>query len=200
MHKIIIATGNKGKLREITEICQGLPFELTSLSDHFDPPPVILEDGSTFLENARQKARWVYDRTKIWSLADDSGLEVDCLGGQPGVRSARYAGDHATDRERLDKLLVECKNCPLEERTARFKCVVVLICGDSDEIVGQGVCEGRIGFVPQGTDGFGYDPLFYPDGYDRTFAQLEPFEKNSISHRGKALTALRRMLDGRFTR
>jgi XTP/dITP diphosphohydrolase len=200
VNKIIVATGNKGKLREIREMCLGLPFELTSLFDHFNPVPEIPEDGSTFLENAQRKARWVYERTKTWSLADDSGLEVDCLGGMPGVRSARYAGEHATDRERLDKLLYECRDCPASKRTARFRCVMVFKCGVHDEIVGQGVCEGRIGYEPAGTDGFGYDPLFYPDGYDTTFAQLGPVEKNAISHRGKALAALRRILDARFAR
>jgi XTP/dITP diphosphohydrolase len=198
MHKLIVATGNRGKLREIREICQGLPFEITSLKDHFNPIPVIPEDGSTFLENARQKARWVYERTNIWSLADDSGLEVDFLHGMPGVQSARYAGEHATDGQRIEKLLAACDSCPPERRTARFKCVMVFKCGDDDEIIGEGTCEGRIGYAPKGTDGFGYDPLFYPDGYDRTFAELEAGEKNAISHRGKALNALRGILDERF--
>ena len=198
MNKIIAATGNMGKLREIREICQGLPFEITSLKDHFDPLPVIPEDGSTFLENARQKAQWVYSRTGLWSLADDSGLEVDFLGGQPGVFSARYAGEHATDEQRVSKLLAACEGCPPDRRTARFRCVVVLHCGDNDEIVGRGTCEGRIGYAPKGSDGFGYDPVFFPSGYDRTFAELSALEKNSISHRGKALNDLRRNLDERW--
>lgn len=198
MRKIIVATGNVGKLQEIREICRSLPFEITSLKDHFNPLPVIPEDGSTFLENARQKARWVYDRTNIWSLADDSGLEVDFLGGMPGVHSARYAGEHATDRQRVQKLLAACEGCPPERRTARFRCVVVLKCGDTDEITGEGTCEGRIGYKPKGSDGFGYDPLFFPSGYDRTFAELAAGEKNAISHRGKALQTLRKILDERF--
>jgi XTP/dITP diphosphohydrolase len=198
MHKIIVATGNKGKLREIREICSGLPFEITSLSDHFNPVPVIPEDGATFLENAQQKARWVYSRTRLWSLADDSGLEVDFLGGLPGVRSARYAGERATDAQRIEKLLAACEKCPPDRRTARFRCVVVCKCGDTDEVVGEGTCEGRIGYGPKGTDGFGYDPVFLPSGYARTFAELASQEKNAISHRGKALAALRRILDERF--
>jgi XTP/dITP diphosphohydrolase len=198
MQKIIVATGNMGKFREIREICQGLPFDITSLKDHFDPIPVIPEDGSTFLENAAQKARWVYEKTNIWSLADDSGLEVDFLHGMPGVRSARYAGEHATDRQRIDKLLAACDACPRERRTAHFRCVVVFKCGGDDEIVGEGTCEGRIGYEPKGSDGFGYDPVFYPDGYDRTFAELAAGEKNAISHRGRALNALRRILGERF--
>jgi XTP/dITP diphosphohydrolase len=198
MQKIIVATGNTGKLREIREIARGFPFEITSLKDHFNPVPFIPEDGSTFLENAQQKARWVFARTKIWSLADDSGLEVDFLGGLPGVHSARYAGEHATDAQRIEKLLAACEACPQDKRIARFRCVVVLKFGENDEAIGEGTCEGRIGFAPKGTDGFGYDPLFYPDGYDRTFAELAAEEKNAISHRGKALAALRRILDERF--
>jgi XTP/dITP diphosphohydrolase len=197
MQKIIVATGNTGKLREIREIVRGLPFEITSLKDHYSPLPVIPEEGATFLENAQQKARWVFSRTKTWSLADDSGLEVDFLGGLPGVHSARYAGEHASDRQRIDKLLAACEPCPRDRRTARFRCVVVLTFGENDELIGEGTCEGRIGFAPKGTDGFGYDPLFYPDGYDRTFAELAADEKNAISHRGKALNALRRILDER---
>lgn len=187
-----------GKLREIREICRGLPFEFSSLKDHFDPVPSIPEDGATFLENARQKAEWVYSRTKIWALADDSGLEVDFLNGQPGVHSARYAGEHASDAQRIDKLLAACEECHEGLRTARFRCAVVLACGDNDEIIGEGTCEGRIGFAPRGSDGFGYDPLFFPDGFDRTFAELAAEEKNVISHRGKALAALRRILDEQY--
>jgi XTP/dITP diphosphohydrolase len=198
MYKVIVATGNRGKLREIREIYRGLPFELTSLADHFNPVPIIPEDGLTFLENAQQKARWVYDRTNMWSLADDSGLEVDFLKGGPGVHSARYAGEHASDRERFEKLLDSCAGCPQERRKARFRCVVVLKLGENDEIVGEGTCEGRIGLSPKGTVGFGYDPVFMPDGFDRTFAELDEKEKNNISHRGKALAALRKNLDERF--
>jgi XTP/dITP diphosphohydrolase len=198
MQKLIVATGNKGKLLEIREICRGLAFEISSLADHFDPLPVIPEDGATFLDNARQKATWVYARTGLWSLADDSGLEVDFLNGDPGVRSARYAGEHATDRQRLDKLLVACETCPLDRRTARFRCAVVFKYGDSDELSAEGTCEGRIGYEPKGSGGFGYDPVFYPDGFDRTFAELGAEEKNALSHRGKALNALRRILDERF--
>jgi XTP/dITP diphosphohydrolase len=198
MNKVIVATGNMGKLREIREICRGLPFELTSLADHFNPVPYIPEDGSTFLENAQQKARWVYERTNMWSLADDSGLEVDFLNGGPGVHSARYAGEHASDRERLEKLLVACAECPQEKRCARFRCVVIFKFGENDEITGEGTCEGLIGFLPKGTDGFGYDPVFIPNGYDRTFAELDASEKNNISHRGKALADLRKILYERF--
>jgi len=198
MNNIIVATNNMGKLREIREICAGLPFALTSLRDHWNPVPSIPEEGATFLDNARAKACWVFDKTGTWSLADDSGLEVDCLGGAPGVRSARYAGDHATDRENLDKLLAALADCPLQRRTARFRCVAVLKFSEADELVANGVCEGAIGFEPRGTDGFGYDPVFMPAGFSLTFAELDSSNKNAISHRGKALAALRRGLDERF--
>jgi XTP/dITP diphosphohydrolase len=198
MNSIIVATGNRGKLREIREILSGLPVELVALKEVFTPVPMIPETGSTFFENAAIKARWVYERKKTWSLADDSGLDVDFLGGAPGVQSARYAGDGATDRRRCEKLLAAMAACPLEKRTCRFRCVIVMKISETEEVVSEGVCEGRLGWEPLGTDGFGYDPLFFPLGYDRTFAQLLPSEKNRISHRAKALFGLRRTLDERF--
>jgi XTP/dITP diphosphohydrolase len=198
MSSIIVATGNMGKLREIREILRGLPVELVSLKEVFNPVPKIPETGSTFHENAAIKAKWVFDRTKTWSLADDSGLEVDFLGGAPGVQSARYAGDSATDGQRCEKLLAAMAACPVEKRTCRFRCVIVMKFSETDEIVSEGVCEGRLGWECRGTDGFGYDPLFFSHGYDRTFAQLLPSEKNRISHRAKALLSLRRSLDERF--
>jgi len=196
--KIIVATGNMGKLREIREICAGLPFELVSLKEQFGDVPNIPEDGDTFLANATQKAKWVFDCTGVAALADDSGLEVDFLEGEPGVRSARFASDHASDKDNLDKLLLLCSTCPIEKRTARFRCVVVLILSPTESLVGSGTCEGTIGFAPKGTDGFGYDPVFYPKDYDRTFAELDSSVKNTISHRSKALLSLRRQLDERY--
>ncbi len=187
-----------GKLREIREICSGLPFEITSLKDHWNPVPSIPENGTTFLENAQAKARWVFDKKGIWSLADDSGLEVDFLNGAPGVRSARFAGERATDRENLDKLLAALRECGIDRRTARFRCVVVMKVSASEELVASGVCEGAIGLASRGTDGFGYDPVFVPRGHSRTFAEIDALTKNAISHRGRALAALRRMLDERF--
>jgi len=200
MHTLIIATTNKGKLKEIREIFSDIPFEISVLSDHFDPIPEIPEDGETFLENARQKAEWVRSRTGVWALADDSGLEVDFLHGEPGVRSARYAGGGASDSQRVEKLLAACADCPMELRKARFKCAVIIKLSEHEELVGVGVCEGHIGFSPFGSGGFGYDPVFIPQGFDRTFAELTSEEKNAISHRGKALRALRRVCDGRFTK
>jgi XTP/dITP diphosphohydrolase len=198
MHSVIVATNNMGKLREIREILSGAPFDLSSLKDHFNPVPSIPENGATFHENAAAKARWVFERKRIWTLADDSGLEVDFLGGLPGVQSARYAGEHATDHDRVKKLLAALADCPEEKRSARFRCVIVMKFSDSDELVAEGVCDGRIGFAPEGRNGFGYDPVFFPAGHEKTFAQLGADTKNVISHRGKALTALRRSLHDRF--
>jgi XTP/dITP diphosphohydrolase len=198
MHQVIIATNNQGKLKEIKEILSGAPFELSSLKDHFNPVPSIPETGNTFLENAVLKARWVFERKRIWSLADDSGLEVDFLDGLPGVRSSRYAGERASDQDRVKKLLAALADCPEEKRSARFKCVIVMKFSDADELVAEGACEGRIGYAPEGRGGFGYDPVFFPKGHDTTFAQLDASTKNVISHRGKALAALRRNLHDRF--
>jgi XTP/dITP diphosphohydrolase len=198
MQKLIVATNNMGKLREIKEICSGLPFNITSLKDHWNPVPSIPENGTTFIENARAKAQWVFDKKGIWSLADDSGLEVDFLGGAPSVRSARFAGEHATDLQNLEKLLAALHGCNIDKRTARFRCVLVMKLSASEELVTEGVCEGTLGLTPRGTDGFGYDPVFMPAGHSKTFAELDPLTKNAISHRGKALAALRRKLDERF--
>ncbi|MBN1131001.1 MAG: RdgB/HAM1 family non-canonical purine NTP pyrophosphatase [Chitinispirillaceae bacterium] len=194
MNRIIVATGNQGKLGEIREILHGLPFSLTSLADHWDPVPVIPETGDTFLENARQKAAWVFERMGTWTLADDSGLEVDVLGGAPGVKSARYAGLDGNSAKNNRKLLRELDGVDFPLRTARFKCLVVLMTAADAYYSAEGVCEGRIIHIPRGNGGFGYDPLFVPEGFDRTFAEIGPLEKNAISHRGKALERLRRYL------
>jgi XTP/dITP diphosphohydrolase len=198
MDKVIVATGNMGKLREIREIFTGFPFELESLKEHFGTVPEILEDGNTFFENARKKAMWVFEKTGIASLADDSGLEVDCLNGLPGVKSARYAGEPSNDKKNMEKLLKACADVPPEKRTARFKCVIVFIVSLDVSYVCEGVCEGRIGFIPKGTDGFGYDPLFIPKGYSETFAEIGSNVKNSISHRAQALHALKRTIHDRY--
>jgi XTP/dITP diphosphohydrolase len=196
MRDIIIATGNSGKLREIREILHDLPYALSSLTDRWNPVPSIPETGDTFLANARQKAAWVFDRTGIWTIADDSGLEVDALGGAPGVKSARYAGKNGDNRANNEKLLHELSLTPAGQRTARFKCVVVLMTSSDAFYSAEGSCCGRIVGTPRGAEGFGYDPLFVPDGFDQTFAELPSVDKHAISHRGKALKQLRRYLDG----
>ncbi len=191
MRKLAAATGNKGKLSEIREILRDEPVEVIPISELFDSIPEIEENGSTFLENALIKARYVFDHCGLWTLADDSGLEVDCLGGAPGVKSARYAGESCNTEANNRKLLSALSGVPLEKRQARFKCVMVVVTGKDRYIFSEGVCRGRIGLSPQGSAGFGYDPLFIPDGFDCTFAQLDSRVKNSISHRGKALADLK---------
>ncbi len=195
MRKIIIATGNKGKLKEIKEILDGLPYELVPMDEVWDPLPVINEDGENFLENALIKAEWVYSHSSIWSLADDSGLEVDALDGAPGVRSARYAGLQGNSEGNNKKLLLAMKNIEPKKRTARFKCVLVLKTGTDTYISAEGVCEGYIGLELKGSAGFGYDPLFIPVGENETFAQLPSEKKHLLSHRGKAIRILREKIN-----
>ena len=150
----------------------------------------IKETGSTFQENALIKAEWVYKESGLWALADDSGLEVDALGGRPGVFSARFAGENADAEQNNRKLLDQLKNVSSANRSARFRCVLVLKTGEDSCLCAEGVCQGRIGFEPLGSNGFGYDPLFIPDGLDRTFAQLSSEQKHGLSHRAKALKSL----------
>jgi len=197
---IIIATGNAGKLTEIRHVLSDLPFVMHSLKEYWDPLPNIPEEGATFFENARQKARWVFSRTGIMSLADDSGLEVDFLQGQPGVRSARFAGEPASEEKNLEKLLGLLSGCPEQLRQARFRCVVVLITSEHEEITAEGICDGAIDFVKHGDNGFGYDPVFVPRGFKQTFGELDASTKNGISHRGKALLHLKEKLHDRFSR
>jgi XTP/dITP diphosphohydrolase len=196
---IVIATGNAGKVKEFKEMFAGLGVSVTSLADHADPIPDIAETGATFYENAKIKADWVYqymqqirgaDGGGVWSLADDSGLEVDALGGAPGVLSARYSGEGASAVKNNEKLLNALRNVPEGKRAARFKCVLVLKIGIDKYISSEGVCEGRIIYETVGGNGFGYDPLFVPNGFDKTMAQLSSDEKNKISHRGAALRNL----------
>jgi XTP/dITP diphosphohydrolase len=191
MKEIIIATGNAGKVKDFKEIFANLNISVTTLADHFNPLPDIVENGSTFYENAKIKADWVYDHTGgIWSLADDSGLEVDALDGAPGVISARYSGEGATPSSNNEKLLRELSGVPDHLRTARFRCALVLKMGDDAYLAADGACEGRIINTTVGDKGFGYDPLFIPNGFDRTFAQIDSEDKHRISHRGKALEDL----------
>lgn len=196
--QIVVATRNKGKMREIRDIYSDLSVALVSLGEIWPDAPDIAETGTTFLENAGIKAKWVSSRLGTWALADDSGLEVEALGGEPGVLSARYGGEHGGDANNVRKLLDKLIHVPPKERTARFRCVVVLRGPDGVERSVEGVCEGVIGFSPCGTDGFGYDPVFIPEGHSETFAELPLDEKNMISHRGRALRALRRHLDELF--
>lgn len=190
LKKVIVATSNRGKLLEIRQILQSVPLELISMGEYWNSRVEIEETGSTFEENALIKAQCVYNKSGLWALADDSGLEVDALGGKPGVLSARFAGANAGAEENNRKLLDELKNVSASDRSARFRCVLVLKTSPDSYLCSEGICRGYIGFEPHGSNGFGYDPLFIPEGLDRTFAQLSSEEKHKLSHRAKALKSL----------
>jgi len=191
--KLVIASRNEKKKRELLQIIGDLDLEVATLND-FPEAPEVEEDGLTFHENAVKKAREIAQFTGCMSLADDSGLEVDALGGLPGVHSARFAGEPSDDERNNQKLLKMLEGVPAQERTARFRCVIAIAFPDGRVETTEGTCEGRVGFAPKGSAGFGYDPLFIPDGFDMTFAELSPEVKNSISHRGKALQKALEML------
>ena len=181
--KIIAATKNKNKLREFGEILKG--FEIIS-QEEAGIDIDVEETGTTFEENSFLKAKAIYDASGIPAIADDSGLCVDALGGEPGVYSARYGGEGLDDEGRVELLLKNMKDIPDEKRTARFVCAITMV-SDDGVITARGECEGRINHAPVGENGFGYDPVFYMEEYDKTTAQMTPDEKNAVSHRGKAL-------------
>ena len=194
MAPLLIATWNKGKRRELQQLLSDLPFALMSLDDILGLEPV-LETGETFLENASLKASGYAIQSGLLTLADDSGLEVDTLRGAPGVLSARYAGDGASDRQRVEKLLGDLRNVDEPDRTARFVSAVATASSNGSILnMSLGRCEGRIAFEPRGSGGFGYDPIFIPAGSEMTFAELPPEIKNQISHRHTALEKAREFL------
>jgi len=195
--RIAIATRNPHKIQEIARICSGWPVAWLTVHDD-EPPafPEVEETGDTYLANASLKARAVAAALGVHALADDSGIEVDALGGRPGVRSARYAGERATDEQNLRELLRAIKGVPGGGRTARYRCLAVLSSPDGTLTTAEGVCEGTLAAAPRGDGGFGYDPAFVPAGWDETMAELPPEEKDRISHRGKAFRALRAALEG----
>lgn len=185
--RIVVATRNKKKLEELRRILSGLgKIDLLGL-EAFPDAPEVEETGKTFEENAVMKAKTISRNVNAWVLADDSGLEVDALKGAPGVYSARYAGPEANDRKNMEKLLREMEGVPAERRTARFRAVIALATPCGDTLTFSGKVEGSIGTEPEGKMGFGYDPVFYPEGHRRTFAQMSPREKDSMSHRARAL-------------
>ncbi|HGJ65985.1 TPA: XTP/dITP diphosphatase [bacterium] len=189
---LVLATRNKKKLIEIRELLEGLDFNVLSIDD-FDGIPEILEDADTFEGNATKKAVEIFKATGKLALADDSGLEIDYLGGKPGVYSARFAGENATDEDRYRKVLFFMQGVPKERRTARFKCAVAIAYSETPVIV-TGVCEGEIATEPKGDHGFGYDPIFIVPSYNKTFAELGAEIKNKISHRAIALEKAKRVL------
>jgi XTP/dITP diphosphohydrolase len=194
---LIIATGNPGKLREFEALLAGLPFTLTSLKSVGVAAPE--ETGTTFLSNALLKARHAAAATGAPAIADDSGLEVDALGGAPGVHSARYAGPGADDAANNAKLLRALAPIPPSERSARYRCVLVFVEGPGDPapLSAAGTWEGRILDAPRGAGGFGYDPYFWLPELGMTAAELDPVEKNRLSHRGRAMRELRAKLEAR---
>ena len=191
---ILIATGNPGKLREIQAVMGDLPVEWRTLKDFPDLAEPV-EDAETFAGNAALKAIHYSQLANMLALADDSGLEVDALGGQPGVRSARYAGEPADDQANNAKLIDALRSVPPEQRTARFRCAIALADGDEVLATAEGFLEGVIVDEARGDNGFGYDPHFWVPSSGMTTAQMSPAVKNAISHRGQALAALRPRLE-----
>jgi XTP/dITP diphosphohydrolase len=187
--RVVLATGNPGKLRQFSELLAASGLTLVRQSDFgIEPPP---ETGSTFLANSLIKARNAARLTRLPAIADDSGLEVDALGGRPGLYSARYSGEGASDEQNLRKMLLELENVPAAQRTARYRSVIVFVSGPDDPapLVGEGVWEGFIAEAPRGNGGFGYDPIFIPEGQTQTAAQMPAELRNVLCHRGQASRA-----------
>jgi XTP/dITP diphosphohydrolase len=206
-HALVVATQNQGKLGELRKLLAGLDIQVLSLAEVGKGDLVVVEDGATFEANAVKKARTVAEATTMLTLADDSGLEVDALGGAPGVRSARFAGERATDGENnaallsaLDALGDDAGGSSASTRSypARFRCVLALIdpfVREGEPFVVEGTCEGHITKTPRGSGGFGYDPLFMVEGSGKTLAELDEAEKNRISHRARAFAKLRLVIE-----
>ncbi|MHB1127205.1 MAG: XTP/dITP diphosphatase [Bacillota bacterium] len=195
---MVLATRNAGKIKELRTLLKDLPVDALSLTD-FPDMGEIAETGATFRENALLKAREAAERTHMISLADDSGLEVDCLGGAPGVYSARFAGEPGDDLQNNRKLLSLLRGVPMEQRTARFRCIIAIVVPGGREIVTEGSCEGMIIDRATGTEGFGYDPVFFLPELGKTMAALTMEEKNRISHRAmgfqQAVVVLKQVLE-----
>jgi XTP/dITP diphosphohydrolase len=191
--RLLLATRNQNKVAEMQHALGGTGWQVVMLSD-IRKAPEVKEDGATFQENALKKARSAARASGLWTLAEDSGLEVDALEGEPGVKSARYAGEKANDAERIRKVLDRLASVPDQQRRARFFCVMCLIDPAGNETCFEGRCEGRIATEARGAAGFGYDPVFVPDGYDRTFAELGLSVKSRISHRARAMVQVIRCL------
>jgi XTP/dITP diphosphohydrolase len=194
--QLLVATFNAGKVREFASLLATLSLRLRGL-DEFPAVREVAETGATFAENAVLKAEGYARQTHLWTLADDSGLEVQALNGAPGVLSARYAGPQATDAERIELLLAELAKTNDEQRRARFICVIAIADPDGQVVkLVEGICEGHLARAPRGTNGFGYDPVFIPEGYQQTFGELPVEVKKSVSHRALALAAASTFLQG----
>lgn len=192
--RVALASRNHHKIREIREICADWPVRWITAEDHEGEWPNVEEPHETYLGNALEKARAVSAALGIAALADDSGIEVDALGGAPGPRSARYAGEDASDEQNMKALIGAIAGVPAAGRTARYRCVAAIAWPDGRELHAEGTCEGTLIAKPRGTGGFGYDPIFEPAGWDETMAELTPEQKHRISHRGRAFRALRDLL------
>jgi XTP/dITP diphosphohydrolase len=192
--QLLLATRNRNKKQELQELLKGLPVQILTLDD-FPGLPEVEEDGSTFSENAAKKARVNAAWSGVVCLADDSGLIVEALNGQPGVYSARFSGLHADDESNNRKLLQMMEELEGDDRRARFACVIAIAAPEGKTVTVEGSCPGSIIREPRGRGGFGYDPLFVPEGFSRTFAELTPAQKNSISHRARALHQARPLIE-----
>ena len=199
METIIAASRNAHKIAEIEAITKKFGMKIISRDEAGLPTTEIEEDGETFEENSYKKASEIMKLCGKVTIADDSGLMVEYLGGAPGVYSARFAGEGSCDDKNNQKLLNLLEGVPYKERRAKFVSVITMVYPDGETLVARGECEGHIIDAPVGENGFGYDPLFVPDGFQRTFAQLEPEEKNAVSHRAKALVQLEKLLEERNT-
>ncbi|NNE99426.1 MAG: XTP/dITP diphosphatase [Pyrinomonadaceae bacterium] len=193
MKKLLVATRNRGKVAELLSLLDDLPFELLTLDD-FENVTDVEETGSTFIENAKLKSLEYAKQTNCLTLADDSGLEVEALDGAPGVYSARYSGENASDKDNIDKLLRELNAKKDQSRLARFVCAMSISDPSQNLFYGEGYCPGKIALSPIGSGGFGYDPVFVPAGYQRTFGELSAKTKKKVSHRSIALKKIIRFL------
>lgn len=197
MERVILASRNKGKLREICAILEKFGMETVSRDDAGLPTFEVEETGETFEENSFIKAKAISDLTHAITIADDSGLEVDALNGAPGVYSARYAGEGCTPADNNEKLLRELQDVPEGKRGAAFVSVITMLFPNGEQLVARGECRGRIALELRGEGGFGYDPLFIPDGESRSFGEMSADEKNRISHRARSLQILEKMIQER---
>ncbi len=193
--EMILGTRNHGKIAEFRSLFKGMHIKLLSFYDFPEVPPVV-EDGKTFQQNAAKKAKSIAKATGRIAVSDDSGLEVDFLDAVPGVYSARFAGEKATDRDNARKVLKMLDGVPWDKRTARFVCVICASTSRGKTVYAEGTCTGKISFEMRGSHGFGYDPIFIPDGYQLTMAEMEPELKNKISHRADAMKNFRKVLKG----
>jgi XTP/dITP diphosphohydrolase len=194
--KLLLATRNRFKTAEMQQLLRATAWQVVMLSD-IPGAPEVEEDGETLEDNARKKARSAHAVARTWTLSEDAGLEIDALGGEPGVRSARYCGEGASDADRMRAVLDRIVAVPDDRRTARFRCVMCLVDPAGSEHCFEGICEGRISHHVRGTAGFGYDPIFIPDGHSRTFGELGLDTKSEISHRSRALREVISYLQGR---